>query len=82
MSKGIFTFRQQKLLRLLKKLREDANLSQKQLAECINRSQSFVSKYENGELRLDLLELYEICEATGASLQEFIKQFEEDINEG
>ena len=82
MSKGIYTSRQKELLHLLRQLREDANISQKQLAERINRSQSFISKYENGELRLDLLELYEICEATNVSLQDFIRRFEGKINEG
>ena len=41
------------------------------------RPQSFVSKYEIGERRLDLIELREVCAALGVPLLEFVKQFEE-----
>jgi len=76
MSKGIYSSDQEKLLLLLRQTREDAGLTQKDLADRINRSQSFISKCETGELRLDLLELRQICAAIGIPLQEFVKQFE------
>ncbi len=82
MSKGIFTSRQKKLLALLRQVRIEAGLSQKELANRLNRSQSFVSKFEQGELRLDLLELYQLCEIVGISLQEFTRRFEEMLDEG
>ncbi len=81
MSKGIFTSRQKKLLTLLRQVRLEAGLSQKELAERLNRSQSFVSKFEQGELRLDILELYEFCKSVGISLQEFIRRFEDTLDE-
>ncbi len=81
MNKSIYTSNQKKLLLLFKQLREEAGLSQKELARRINRSQSFISKYETGELRLDLLELYQICEALGTSLHEFVKKFEDALHE-
>ncbi len=82
MSKGIFTPNQKKLLALLRKVREEAGLRQWELAERLHRTQSFVSKVERGEHRLDLLELYEICKVLGISMQEFIKRFEESLDEG
>lgn len=58
--------RQQDYLRaLLLDARKRSGLTQRQLAEILRRPQSFVSKYESGERRLDVLELLEICRAVG-----------------
>lgn len=81
MSKGIYSSDQQKLLTLLQQVRDNAGLSQNALAERIGRSQSFISKLETGESRLDLLELRQICKAVGISLLDFIKQFEDMLHE-
>ncbi len=43
--------------------------------------QSFVSKYESGERRLDLVELQQVCAAIGISLKEFVHRFEESASE-
>ena len=81
MSKGIFTPEQEKLLMLLRQVRSEAGLRQSDLAEYLQRSQSFVSKYEKGEIQLDLLELRQICQAVGISLQEFVKKYESLLDE-
>lgn len=73
----------QKILQtLLRTIRKDADLSQQQLATLIGKPQSFVSKYESGERRLDVLELREICLSLDLSLQEFAERLEMLINEG
>jgi transcriptional regulator with XRE-family HTH domain len=82
MSKFTGTSEQQRLQELLRKIRLDAGLKQINLAEQLGQSQSFVSKYESGERRLDLLELRQICEALGMSLLEFVRKFERPDNEG
>jgi transcriptional regulator with XRE-family HTH domain len=82
MSKGIFTPKQKKLVELLRQTRKEAGLAQWQLAERLKRTQSQISKIERGEHRLDLLELYEFCEAVGVSMQEFIRRFEDSLDEG
>lgn len=46
--------------------------TQQQLSEVLDRPQSFVSKYENGERRLDLIETIEICKALNADPHELI----------
>lgn len=70
----------QKLLReLLRQVRSDAGLRQVDLAERINQPQSFVSKYESGERRLDVLELRQICSVMGISLGEFVHKLEESL---
>jgi transcriptional regulator with XRE-family HTH domain len=63
-------------LRLLRRIRLDASLTQKQLADLLGITQARVSKYEQGERRLDMLELKKVCDAVGVSLMEFARQFE------
>ena len=56
---------------LLKKLREDKGLTQIELAERLKVPQSFVSKYETGERRLDFIETTQVCEALGLTIEKF-----------
>lgn len=79
MEKSIHTAEQKKLLRLLRQVRLGAGLRQIDLAERLGQPQSFVSKYELGERRLDLLELRQICQAVGISLTDFVTRFEESL---
>ena len=71
----------EKLLKLLKKIRQDKGIRQVELADRLGVPQSFVSKYESGDRRLDILELRQVCEAIGISLEEFIRELEENLNE-
>ena len=64
-----------RLAALLRQVRLDANLTQLQLAEKIGQTQSYVSKYENGEQRLDLLELEAVCKAVGITLTDFVERY-------
>lgn len=52
-------------------MREEAGLSQQALAERLGVPQSFISKIETGERRLDILELRAICIALGLPLGRF-----------
>ncbi|MCL5280999.1 MAG: helix-turn-helix domain-containing protein [Planctomycetes bacterium] len=80
MKKSIYSADQQRLLALLRRKREQAHLTQVQLAKRLDRSQSFVSKYESGELCLDLLVLRQVCQAMGTSLLEFVKEYEDGVS--
>jgi len=51
----------QMLLDRLRQARRDAGLTQTQVAEAVGRPQSFVSKSESGERRLDPIELAELA---------------------
>jgi transcriptional regulator with XRE-family HTH domain len=53
--------------------RHAAGLSQQELAEKLNRPQSFVAKYEGGERRIDLVELLEIATILGADARRIIR---------
>jgi transcriptional regulator with XRE-family HTH domain len=70
---------QKSLLTLLREVREERGLRQEDVAESLQHPQSFVSKYESGERRLDLLELREVCRVLGISLVDFVRRFERDL---
>ncbi|MEZ0318283.1 MAG: helix-turn-helix domain-containing protein [Methylophilaceae bacterium] len=63
------------LTKLLRQLRLDAGLTQSLLAEKLGHSQSYVSKYESGEQRLDLIELEKVCNAVEVPLPVFIGKY-------
>lgn len=69
----------EKLRDLLRQIRTDAGFTQAELAERLGVPQSFVSKYESGERRLDILELKEVCQALGSSLLDFVRRLEKEI---
>ena len=77
MDKSIFTPEQEILQQILRQIRLGKNLRQEDVAETLNEPQSFVSKYESGERRLDLIELRQVCIAMGVTLQELVRRFEE-----
>lgn len=62
---------------LLRRCREEAGLSQQAVAERLKETQTFVSKCERGERRLDIIELSQWCAALGVSLQAFVQRYEE-----
>jgi transcriptional regulator with XRE-family HTH domain len=68
-----------KLQQMLREVRSSAELKQADLAKRIGADQSFVSRYERGERRLDLVELQAICEACGVTLSAFVAEFEADL---
>ena len=51
----------QRLLTLLVEARKAAKMTQRDLSERLGRPQSYVSKYERGERRLDVIEFMEIA---------------------
>lgn len=79
MAKFVPRVQQDAFLRMLKQVREDRGLTQSQLAAKIKRPQSFVSKVESGERRLDVLELRLVCKGIGITLSEFIERLERHL---
>ncbi len=57
--------RYQVLAKFLADLRKQQGLLQQDVAERLNRPQAFVSKYESGVRRLDLVEFVEVVGALG-----------------
>lgn len=81
MDKSLYSQRQVELQRLLRHLRKKADLRQQDVADLIGEPQSFVSKYESGERRLDVLELREVCQVLGISLAQFVAQLEKRLRD-
>ena len=75
MRKSLATNNQKYLVNLLRQIREEAGLRQTDVATRLNQPQSFVSKYELGERRLDLLELERVCSACQIDLVEFVRRY-------
>lgn len=71
--------RYRKLCELLRQMREEAGLSQVELARRLRKPQSYVSKYESAERRLDLLEVWLICEAIGITFARFARRYEAEL---
>jgi transcriptional regulator with XRE-family HTH domain len=69
--------RREVLLDPLRRVRLDAGMRQIDVAKKLGKPQSFVSNYESGERRLDLLELQAVCEVVGIKVGEFVGRFEE-----
>lgn len=80
MEKSIFTVHCEILQSLLRQIRIDAGLRQADLAEGLGQPQSFVSKYESGERRLDLPELQQICNTCEISLVELVQKYEDETH--
>ena len=64
-------------LAALRLARINAGVTQAGLAARLDHPQSFVSKYETGERRIDFIELREICRALGISVVGFVQAFED-----
>jgi transcriptional regulator with XRE-family HTH domain len=64
----------ERLRTLLIEKRLHVGLTQRQLAVQLHRPQSFVSKYERGERRLDVVEFIEIANALGIDAGSTIHQ--------
>ena len=79
MEKTIYTSEYAIVLRLVKEARERAGLTQVQLAKKLRQSQSFVSKIECGDRRLDIIQLRTICRLLGLGLSDFVEQLEQEL---
>ncbi|MFK4073680.1 helix-turn-helix domain-containing protein [Ectopseudomonas khazarica] len=64
------------MLELLLEARKSAELTQEQLAKRLGKPQSFVSKYERGERRLDVIELLQVCKQVGIDPHSIIQALE------
>ena len=76
MTKSVFTARYARFRQLLVEARVAAALSQGELASRLERPQSYVSKYERGERRLDVVELLEITRVLGIDSAKLLAQLE------
>ena len=69
--KSIYTPRYKLLGRILREARLKANVTQAQVAERMDRTESQISRWENCELRIDLRDLDEYLGAIGVDFVDF-----------
>ncbi|MGA3201511.1 MAG: helix-turn-helix transcriptional regulator [Bryobacteraceae bacterium] len=65
----------------MKRARKLAGPTQVQLAKRLSETQTFVSKCERGERRIDVMELRMFCQAFGLSLKQFVSSLEKAIGQ-
>jgi len=78
-TKTIYDTTYQVLVDCLRAARQQANVTQVDLAQQLGTDQSYVSKYERAERRLDVIEVRTICHSLGITLPEFISSFEKAL---
>ncbi|HEY0546067.1 MAG TPA: helix-turn-helix transcriptional regulator [Pyrinomonadaceae bacterium] len=76
MKKKIYMAQRNRMTDLLREVRLETGLTQVELAARIEKDQAYISRYESGQRRLDVLEVREICQAIGMTFEEFVKRLE------
>lgn len=79
MDKSIHSHLYHQVIGRLRGKREKLGVTQIQLAELLKVNQTFVSRIETCDRRLDLIELRQICQVLGISFVDFVAEVERDI---
>lgn len=74
MSKATFSFEYIRLREILLNARDSKNITQAELARLLNKPQSYISKYENGEKMLNVIEFINVCNALGIEAEKIIQE--------
>lgn len=76
MPRSVFTSKYNRFRILLIEARKSSGLTQMDLAAKLRRPQSYVSKFERGERRLDVIEFLEVAQALEIDSAEFLKKLD------
>ena len=76
MDKELYSKRWKLFREVLRIERKHHRVSQKKLAKMLGLEQSYISKTEIGDRRLDIIELLEYCDAMGLTLTDFVFRME------
>ncbi|HEX8161988.1 MAG TPA: helix-turn-helix transcriptional regulator [Pyrinomonadaceae bacterium] len=79
MKKKVYVAQRDRLTTIMRELRLEAALTQTELASRLQKDQAYVSRYESGQRRLDILEVREICQALGIKFEEFARMLEKAL---
>lgn len=77
--KTIFSQEYTVFLKYLRDTRKRLGLTQDDLAARLGQTQSFISKCERGERRIDVIELYHFCKALQIPFDEFVKNLMSEL---
>ncbi len=75
MEKSVWSKDRERFRTLLKQVRVESGLKQSELADKLGMHQSYVSKIENGERKVDIVELVMVLQCLGYSPLEFITRY-------
>jgi len=64
---------------MLRRARKEAGLKQQEVAALLDKPQSFVAKYENGERQLNVLELIKLLSALNQRPDAFIMELSDAV---
>lgn len=81
MPKSVYTDQYRALRQALIAARKAANLTQYDLAQRLVKPQSFVSKFELGERRLDVVEFIAVARAIGVNPCDIVRDIDDLNNE-
>lgn len=79
MKKSIHTHEYGVAVGLIREFRERVGLTQVELAVAVGKKQTFISKVERGETRLDVIQLRTLLAAVGASLSDFARRLDRTL---
>lgn len=74
MKKTIYSRKYRRFCEVLIEARRAAGLTQEEVAKKLGRPQSFVSKFESGERRLDVIEFLEVAKAISTDPEAILSQ--------
>lgn len=81
LTRSVFTPEYARFAARVVELRRGAGLTQAELAQRLGRPQSYVSKYERGERRLDLIEFLDVARALGTDAARLVAELEQPQGE-
>ena len=79
MDKSIHSHLYHQVIGRLRGKREKLGITQVQLADLLKVNQTFISRVETCDRRLDIIELHHICQVLGISFVDFIQEVDKDI---
>lgn len=80
--RSAFTEEYKVFLRLLREARKKKGMTQAELAERLGETQSWVSKCERGERRVDIVELRAFCQALDVPFLSFVEALDTELPDG
>lgn len=79
MDKSIHSHLYHQVIGCLRGKREKLGITQVQLADLLKVNQTFISRVETGDRRLDIIELHHICQVLDVPFVDFIQEVDRDI---
>ena len=73
MTKTIYSEEHKYTVEQLKKARHDSNMDQLAVAKSLNKTQSYISKIESGQRRIDIVELKKFSRLYKKPIKYFLK---------